>query len=232
MIPSQKIILALDTKDETELNALLKEIQGQDIWLKVGMEFFYAFGAEKVNDIAKNGQSIFLDLKLHDIPNTVYEAIRSLSHLPVKMINVHCTGGLEMMKKAKEATQFFTPPPLLIGVTILTSFSEETFKQTFPKNEMNPFILELAKLAKTAGLDGVVCSPHEIQKIKEACGINFLTVTPGIRFETSSTDDQKRTLNALEAHRQGTDFMVIGRPITKASSPRLALTKILLGENP
>lgn len=232
MIPSQKIILALDTKDEAALNALLKEIQGQDIWLKVGMEFFYAFGPEKVNELAKNGQSIFLDLKLHDIPNTVYEAIRSLSHLPVKMINIHCTGGLEMMKKAKEAIQFFKTPPLLIGVTVLTSFSDESFQETFPHNQMDQFILELARLAKTAGLDGVVCSPHEIQKIKKTCGANFLTITPGIRFETSSVDDQKRTMNATQAHRQGTDFMVIGRPITKASSPRLALTKILQGENP
>lgn len=232
MIPSQKIIVALDTKDEARLDSLLQEIQGQDIWLKVGMEFFYAFGAKKVEELANNGQSIFLDLKLHDIPNTVYEAILSLSHLPVKMINVHCAGGLQMMKKAKEATLKFKTPPLLIGVTVLTSFSEEEFKQTLPRQEMKDTVLHFAKLAKEAGLDGVVCSPLEIHMIKKSCGENFKTITPGIRFDSNQVHDQKRIMNASEAHKAGTDYMVIGRPITGSQSPRLALEKILKGENP
>ncbi len=232
MIPSQKIILALDTKDEAQLHSLLEEIKGEDIWLKVGMEFFYSFGAEKVKELALNGQSLFLDLKLYDIPNTVYEAISSLSHLPIKMINVHCSGGLEMMKKAREATLKFKNPPLLIGVTVLTSFSEQEFTQTNPQANLSSTVIHLAKLAKEAHLDGVVCSPLEIKLIKEQCGQDFKTVTPGIRFDKNQTHDQKRIMNALEAHQAGADFMVIGRPITKSSSPRQALKKILQGENP
>lgn len=232
MIPSQKIIIALDTKDEKELNFLLSEMKGENVWLKIGMEFFYAFGAKKIEEMASNGYSIFLDLKLHDIPNTVYEALLSLSNLPIKMINIHCAGGLEMMMKAREAVQRFPSRPLLIGVTVLTSFSEESFSQTMPDIKMQDYVTHLASLAKVAGLDGVVCSPLEIKMIKQACGEDFKTVTPGIRFETTKLNDQKRIMNALNAHHEGTDFMVIGRPITRAASPKLALNKILRGENP
>jgi len=148
------------------------------------------------------------------------------------MINIHCSGGLEMMMKAKEAITKFQSNPLLIGVTILTSFSEEAFKQSFPGMNMRDYISHQASLAKIAGLDGVVCSPLEISMIKEACGADFKTVTPGIRFDGQNLHDQKRTMNALETQKIGGDFMVIGRPITKALSPRLALEKILKGENP
>ncbi len=232
MIPSQKIIIALDVKEEEKLNKLLSELEGSSVWLKIGMEFFYAFGATKVIEIANKGHSIFLDLKLHDIPNTVYEAILSLSHLPIKMINVHCAGGSEMMKRAKEATLKFKNPPLLIGVTVLTSFSEAEFNQTLPHNKMDELIIHFAKLAKSSGLNGVVCSPHEIRMIKEVCGEEFKTVTPGIRFESNQTHDQKRIMNAKDAHHLGTDFMVIGRPITGSPNPKIALNKILNGENP
>lgn len=232
MIPSSKIILALDIKDETRLHQLLDEVRGKGIWLKIGMEFFYAFGAKKVIELAESGNSIFLDLKLHDIPNTVYEAILSLSHLPIKMINVHCAGGVEMMRKAKEATLKFKTPPLLIGVTVLTSFSEEAFNQTYPNNKMLETILHFATLAKDAGLDGVVCSPQEIKLIKSHLGEDFKTISPGIRFSDGPLHDQKRIMSAKEAHDIGADFMVIGRPITEASSPRHALENILKGENP
>lgn len=224
----KKIIIALDTHDPALGERLLNELSSFPVWFKVGMEAYHGLGPQFIFEIKEKGHQVFLDLKLHDIPNTVRKGIEALSHLPIDMLNVHCLGGREMLLRAKEAVKSFKTPPLLIGVTQLTSSTTLMMnsEQGIPGN-ITDNVLLLASLAKESGLDGIVSSPHEVKKIKEVCGESFLTVTPGIRPLNEEVHDQKRITTPQEAFSLGTDFIVIGRPVTEASSPKDALAKIL-----
>lgn len=198
-------------------------------FLKIGMELFYAAGPEIVRELKKEGFRIFLDLKLHDIPNTVKKAMKVLSNLDVDMVNVHASGTIEMMKAAKEGlTREDGTRPLLIAVTHLTSTSQEALtNQLLIDNPIDETIAHYAKNAMLAGLDGVVCSPLEVSKVKQTCGPEFLTVTPGIRFADSASDDQKRITDPATARELGSDFIVVGRPITAANDPVAAYQRCL-----
>lgn len=230
MIPGEKVIVALDVASIEDARKLLRLLKGNKVWVKVGMELFYSQGASIIHEAKDAGFNVFLDLKLHDIPNTVGESIRALSKLPVDMINVHAAGGSEMMKRASDAVKSSSRKPMLIAVTQLTSTTTEQMNR---EQKISGDILEsvthYAKLAKESGCDGVVSSPLEVKAIKDLCGSNFKTVTPGIRPLSSDVQDQKRITTPEEALRLGTDFMVIGRPITQHPDPAMAL-KSILGE--
>jgi orotidine-5'-phosphate decarboxylase len=193
-------------------------------YVKIGMELFYAEGPVIVKKLKERGHRVFLDLKLHDIPNTVKKAMQILGGYGVDMVNVHAAGGIEMMKSAKEGLMLgaarFADKPKLIAVTQLTSTDEEALHdQLLIDKPMNEVVKEYALNAKKAGLDGVVCSAFEAAEIHAACGDDFLTVTPGIRFKDSAADDQKRIMTPAEAKAAGSDFIVVGRPITAADRP-------------
>ena len=198
-------------------------------FLKIGMELFYAAGPEIVKELKKKGFKIFLDLKLHDIPNTVKKAMKVLSNLDVDMVNVHASGTKEMMKAAKEGlTREDGSRPLLIAVTQLTSTSEEAMRQQLLiDNPIDETIAQYAKNAMEAGLDCVVCSPLEVAKVKQYCGPEFLTVTPGIRFKDSAVDDQVRITDPAMARELGSDYIVVGRPITAAPDPVAAYQRCM-----
>lgn len=230
MISADKIIVALDTPDAAKLKQLFSELSGHKVWVKVGMELYYAMGPEVIFQAKELGFKVFLDLKLHDIPNTVGQSLKSLSRLPIDMVNVHAAGGKEMMTKAFEALSDIPKRPLLIAVTQLTSTTQEQMNsdQGIPGN-VESSVLHYAKLAHECGLDGVVSSPLEVQAIKRMIGSSFLTITPGIRPQGVDVNDQKRVTTPIEALALGTDYMVIGRPITQSKSPREALNNILKG---
>lgn len=230
MIPADKIIVALDTQDPQKLGALFETLKGEKIWVKVGMELFYALGPKVVHQAKENGFNVFLDLKLHDIPNTVAQGLKSLSSLPIDMVNVHAAGGKEMMMKSFEVMSALPKRPLLIAVTQLTSTTQAQMNadQRIPGN-IEDSVLHYARITQEAKFDGVVCSPLEITLIKKNLGKNFLTVTPGIRPGGSDLNDQKRVTTPKEALELGTDYMVIGRPITGAADPKAALAQILKG---
>lgn len=231
MIPAEKVIVALDFSREEEVVPLLDKLKDQKVWVKVGMELFYSLGPSMIYLAKERGLKVFLDLKLHDIPNTTGQAIKVLTHLPIDMVNVHAAGGKEMMLRASEAVHASKERPLLIAVTQLTSTTSEQMnaEQRIPGSIIES-VTQYAKLAKESGCDGVVSSPQEVTAIKLICGTRFLTVTPGIRPEGSNSQDQRRVTTPLEALRLGTDFMVIGRPITEAPDPLEALRKILEGK--
>lgn len=230
MIPAEKIIVALDFSRHEEVTGFLKQMKGQNVWMKIGMELFYSLGPSIVHEVKEAGFKIFLDLKLHDIPNTVGQSIKALSKLPIDMINVHAVGGSEMMKMASEAVHASNSNPLLIAVTQLTSTTREMMnaEQRIP-GDLVESVAHFAKLAKDSGCHGVVSSPQEVSAIKLICGSRFLTVTPGIRPQGTNANDQKRITTPKEALLLGTDFMVIGRPITQASDPLKALLQIQEG---
>ena len=196
----------------------------EPVYVKIGMELTYACGLDIVKEVKAMGHRIFLDLKLHDIPNTVKGGMKNLAALGVDIVNCHCAGGIEMMKAAKQGILEGTPegqtPAKLIGVTILTSTSKEAMNSELGiEGEVIDTVIHYAKNAKEAGLDGVVCSVHEAKAIHEACGEDFLTVTPGIRLAGNSVDDQKRVATPALAKEQGCDMIVVGRSITKAADP-------------
>lgn len=190
-------------------------------FVKIGMELYYAAGNEIVRELKRRGHKIFLDLKLHDIPNTVRKAMKVLSALDVDMVNVHAGGTKEMMSAALEGlTREDGTRPLLIAVTQLTSTSQQAMnEQLRVEGNINDVIAHYARNAKEAGLDGVVCSPLEAGLVKDACGEDFMTVTPGIRFADSAADDQVRITDPAKAREIGSDFIVVGRPITAAADP-------------
>lgn len=217
------VIIACDFPSAEETLAFLDKFKDEPRkpFLKIGMELYYGAGNEIVKEIKRRGHRIFLDLKLHDIPNTVKKAMRVLSALDVDMTNVHAAGTVEMMRAALEGlTRPDGTRPLLIAVTQLTSTSEEAMhKQLLIDASINDTIAQYARNAREAGLDGVVCSPLEAGLVKEACGKEFLAVTPGIRFADSASDDQKRITTPARAREIGSDFIVVGRPITAAPDP-------------
>jgi len=222
------IYLALDFPTWKESKQFLEQHELKDIPVKVGMELFYREGIHVIEQLKERNHPIFLDLKLHDIPTTVMRAMRNLAALEVDMVNVHALGGSEMIKRAKEGLSTDGNDTKLIAVTILTSMDEQALKNDLRlPNSLDDNVLHLARTAKTSGADGVVCSVHEVPAIKQACGTDFLTVTPGIRLETSSDDDQKRVATPAFARELGTDAIVIGRSITRADVPLKAYEQAL-----
>ena len=215
------VIIACDFKNKGETLKFIDQFTEEKPFLKIGMELFYSEGPDIVREIKKRGHKIFLDLKLHDIPNTVKKAMVSLSRLDVDMCNVHAAGTQDMMKAAIEGlTREDGTRPLLISVTQLTSTSEERMQEELLINEkIDKVVMHYAKNSQLAGLDGVVCSPLEAGKVKEVCGKEFITVTPGVRFETDDVGDQVRVTTPKKAKELGSDYIVVGRPITKAENP-------------
>lgn len=195
---------------------------------KIGKQLFTAEGPRAVEKLAGLGAGIFLDLKFHDIPNTVAGAVRAAAELPgVRLLNVHVLGGTEMMRAAVRAVAGKKNRPMVLGVTLLTSMDEEAMDRVGILGPPAKRVVRLARLAKQAGLDGVVASPLEVTEIRRACGGKFLTVVPGIRPESTQENDQSRTATPGEAIRAGADYLVVGRPITAAKDPRAAAKKIL-----
>jgi len=215
------VIIALDFPTAEATYAFLDGFHDEKPFVKVGMELFYAEGPRIVREIKARGHQIFLDLKLHDIPNTVKGAMRSLSRLNVDMTNLHVAGTIDMMRAAIEGlTRPDGTRPMLIAVTMLTSTSEERMRKELLINAAMPeTVAKYAVNAKEAGLDGVVCSPLEARLVKETCGEGFQTITPGIRFADSGADDQARVMTPEKARLGGSDYIVVGRPITQAQDP-------------
>ena len=220
------VIIALDFPDKKTTLDFLKKFD-EPLWVKVGMELFYGCGPSIITDIKKLGHHIFLDLKLHDIPNTVKSAMANLAKLDVDMVNVHAKGGIKMMNEAMHAFDGLEKKPLVIAVTELTSTSQDMLtNELLCSTTMEKMVIKHAQNAKEAGLNGVVCSPLEVMAIKEACGRDFITVTPGIRLKTNSVDDQVRITTPADARKLGTNFIVVGRPITRAEYPVSAYKQI------
>ena len=220
---SKDVIIACDFKSKADLMTFLDKFENEDRkpFLKVGMELFYAEGPAIVKEIKARGHKIFLDLKLHDIPNTVKKAMAVLSALDVDICNLHAAGTAAMMEAALEGlTRADGTRPLLIAVTQLTSTSEERMqKDLLIDRPLDEVVMHYAKNAKDAGLDGVVCSPLEAGKVKAVCGDAFLTVTPGVRFADGEIGDQVRVTTPAKARELGSDYIVVGRPITQAADP-------------
>lgn len=231
-----KIMVALDKPDAASALRLADRLQGSGCWAKVGMELFYAAGPGIVGELKTRGFRVFLDVKMHDIPNTVRGGARSIARLGVDMFNVHAAGGAAMMSAAMEGVQDAieagdapaSSRPLVIAVTQLTSTSRETMNEEIGiPGSVEDAVVRYARLAKQAGLNGVVASPLEVEAIKAACGAQFLTVTPGIRPRGADIGDQTRITTPQDAVRLGTDYLVIGRPITGAPDPAAATQSIL-----
>lgn len=230
------LIIAMDFPSKEKADEFLVNFKGQKLFLKIGMELFYKEGPQIVKEYKKLGHKIFLDLKLHDIPNTVKSATKSLINLDVDMINFHISGGFNMLKEANEVIINSNKNIIALGVTTLTSNDENIMHKEIKIDNnlsLNDVILSYANLAKNAGLQGIVCSALEVPKIKENLGDNFVTVTPGIRPKSSQSDDQKRVVSPSDARNLGSDYIVVGRPITKSENPLDAYRKIkkeFLGE--
>lgn len=230
------VIIACDFPSAEATFEFLDKLGQERPFLKIGMELFYGAGPDMVRKLHERGHKIFLDLKLHDIPNTVRRTMRVLAGLDIDMVNVHASGTIEMMRAAREGLDDGTPAgrksPMLIAVTQLTSTSQDALKnQLLIETPMEDTIARYARNAADAGLDGVVCSPLEADAVKKACGKNFLTVTPGIRYPDSAADDQSRVTTPAKAREIGSDYIVVGRPITAAPDPftayRRAVTEFL-----
>lgn len=215
------VIIACDFSSKEQTFEFLDKFKGRKPFVKIGMELFYAEGPEIVREIKRRGHRIFLDLKLHDIPNTVKKAMNVLSRLDVDMTNLHASGTKPMMKAALEGlTRPDGTRPILIAVTQLTSTDQQTMEEDLLINEpIDKVVMHYAQNAAESGLDGVVCSPLEAGKVHSVCGDNFLTVTPGVRFADGDVGDQKRVMTPAEAKRIGSDYIVVGRPITAAADP-------------
>jgi len=226
-----RIIVALDVNTLKEEERLLDILSPHIRIFKIGIELFYSCGVKAVELVKKYDKEVFLDLKFHDIPNTVYAASKVAAKLGVFMFNVHASGGIDMMRKAvegaeEESEKLGVARPNILGVTVLTSMDAEALKKTGINKSPEEQVLNLARLAKEAGLDGVVASPEEIVSIRKNIGKDFLIVTPGVRPEGSEALDQKRTAIPKEAFERGADYIVIGRPITKAKDPVKVLQSI------
>ena len=215
------VIIACDFDSAEKTFAFLDKFTGRKPFVKIGMELYYAEGPSIVREIKKRGHKIFLDLKLHDIPNTVKKSMAVLSRLDVDMTNLHAAGTGRMMQAAIEGlTREDGTRPILIAVTQLTSTDEETMKSDLLiEKPIADVVMHYAEVAKNSGLDGVVCSPLEAGKVHERCGSSFVTVTPGVRFADGDVGDQKRVMTPAEARKIGSDYIVVGRPITAAADP-------------
>jgi orotidine-5'-phosphate decarboxylase len=223
------VIVACDFASAEATYAFLDKFSERKPFVKIGMELYYSAGPEIVREIKRRGHKIFLDLKLHDIPNTVKKAMAVLSELDVDIVNLHAAGGIDMMRAAIEGlTKADGSRPKLIAVTMLTSIDQQRMNdELLIDGELNDIVMRYAMNAKNAGLDGVVCSPLEAGKVHELCGGDFMTVTPGIRFAEGSQGDQQRVTTPAKAKIIGSDFIVVGRPITAADDPVAAYEKCL-----
>jgi len=223
------VIVACDFASAEQVIAFLDKFGEKKPFVKIGMELFYGAGPQIVKEIKKRGHKIFLDLKLHDIPNTVKKSMAVLSGLDVDMCNLHAAGTKAMMEAAIEGlTRADGTRPLLIAVTQLTSTDQESLERDLLIREpIDKVVMHYASTAKAAGLDGVVCSPLEAKKVHGVCGVNFLTVTPGVRFADNSVGDQKRVMTPAQAKIEGSDYIVVGRPITAADDPVAAYERCL-----
>ncbi|MFC3034314.1 orotidine-5'-phosphate decarboxylase [Pseudoalteromonas fenneropenaei] len=224
---NKQVVIALDYDSQEAALNFVKQLSPDTCRLKVGKEMFTYFGPEFVKQLVAMGFDVFLDLKFHDIPNTVAKAVTAAAELGVWMVNVHASGGLEMMQKAKAAlAPYGEKAPLLIAVTVLTSMDEAQLKRLGVEKSPEEQVLYLAKLTKEAGLDGVVCSAQEAQRLKTELGQEFKLVTPGIRPAGSDAGDQKRIMTPKQAVEAGSDYLVVGRPITQAADPVATLAEI------
>lgn len=226
---AKDVIVALDFATAEETLDFLSNFKDKKPYVKIGMELFYGEGPNIVREIKARGHQIFLDLKLHDIPNTVKKAMAVLSKLDIDMVNLHAAGTANMMRAALEGlTRPDGTRPLLIAVTQLTSTTEEDMKkELLIEKPVEDVVMEYAYNASKAGLDGVVCSPLEAKAVHEKCGSGFLTVTPGVRFKGEDTQDQKRVMTPEAAAREGSDYIVVGRPITQSKDPQAAYERCL-----
>lgn len=229
-----RIMVALDYPNAEAATSLIQQLEGIPCYMKVGMQLFYAAGPDFVRELKSRGYRVFLDVKMHDIPNTVKGGANSVTKLGVDMFNVHAAGGVQMMQAAMAgveealAADSSLHKPTVIAVTQLTSTNEQVMNEEIGiAGAVADCVVRYAQLTKQAGLDGVVASPQEVTLIKEACGTAFQTITPGIRPAGSAIGDQSRVMTPAEAFKQGTDYIVVGRPITAAANPREALESIL-----
>ena len=220
-----KIIIPLDL-EYSEAIHMAKKFDANLCRLKIGSQLFTSSGPQIIKELNSLGFDVFLDLKFHDIPNTVYEAVKSAADLGIWMINVHASGGRAMLEASKKALEGFDQPPLLIAVTVLTSLSEDSLNEVGIK-DLSGQVLRLAELTKECDLNGVVCASTDVKAIKNRFGKDFITVTPGIRPNDSKVNDQNRISTPSEAVKNGSDYLVIGRPITESEDPTKALEKII-----
>lgn len=224
--PGPRILVALDYPDAASALRFVETVSPALCRLKVGKELFVAAGPALLETLASRGFEVFLDLKFHDIPNTVAQACKAAAACGVWMLNVHACGGPKMLAAAHEALAGMTKPPLLIAVTVLTSLDEDELHAVGVAGSVEEQVLRLADLTRAAGLDGVVCSAREAEMLRARCGPGFVLVTPGIRPAGSAAGDQSRTLTPAQALRAGADYLVIGRPVTQAADPQAALRAI------
>lgn len=227
----ENVYLALDFPSGTVAKQFIEVNELHGVPIKIGMELFYREGPKIVEHFKNNNHPIFLDLKLYDIPNTVKSAMRNLAELNIDIVNVHASGGRDMIAAAKEGLfsgSQSTDIPKLIAVTILTSFAKSTLQEQLKITEpLTDYATHLAKLSKQSGADGVVCSVHESEAIKEVCGSEFLTITPGIRLKDAAADDQERIATPQYAREKGSSVIVVGRTVTQADNPRVAYEKVI-----
>ena len=221
---AEKIIVALDVPTESEALALVEKLSGEVSFFKVGLQLFSAAGPQVVRTIVASGARVFLDLKLHDIPNTVAGAVKSAAELGAEMLTIHLSGGAEMIRAAVSARENNMS---IVGVTLLTSATEETLREVGINDKIDNHVLRLARLGEAAGINGIVASPHELGMLRRELGNALEIITPGIRPSWSEPGDQKRFMTPREALNAGADYLVIGRPITGHKDPREALAKIL-----
>jgi orotidine-5'-phosphate decarboxylase len=224
--PGPHVIVALDYPDALPALDFAAAVTPAQCRLKVGKELFTRAGPALVQTLTGRGFSVFLDLKFHDIPNTVANACRAAADLGVWMVNVHCLGGRRMLEAARKAMDECPRRPLLVGVTILTSMDDTDLGEVGLSGSAADNVLRLASLAQASGLDGVVCSPREAASLRAACGRDFLLVTPGIRPVAATVGDQRRVMSPEEARQAGSDYLVIGRPVTQSDNPVAVLTTI------
>uniref|UniRef100_A0A7C4EN04 Orotidine 5'-phosphate decarboxylase n=1 Tax=Thermodesulfovibrio aggregans TaxID=86166 RepID=A0A7C4EN04_9BACT len=228
-----RIIVALDFSKKEDALRIVDELEGLVNFYKIGLELFLSEGPSIISLIKAKNKKIFLDLKLHDIPNTVYKAVKSLLQYEIDMFTIHTSGGTEMMKKALLAVKEYSykeniPPPKILGVTVLTSLNQKALNEIFPFSiSQEVLVKNLALKAKQAGLDGVVAGASSAKEIKELCGNGFIVVTPGIRIEKTEFHDQKIVATPQEAFSLGADYIVIGRAITRNNSPRRIITDMI-----
>jgi len=221
------LILALDCETADEAAPILRQLSGRLRWVKIGLQMFTAHGPDYVRRVADQGFNVFLDLKLHDIPNTVAKAVQSLAPLPIGMLTLHTSGGREMMEWAVKAQRQYKPDLQLLGVTVLTSMDDAALNGTGVPGTAAAQVERLAKLAASAGMSGLVCSPHEVAPLRAALPAGVQLVTPGVRPADAAKDEQKRVMTPGDAARAGSSYIVVGRPILRAADPAAAAAAIL-----
>lgn len=221
-----ELIVALDLESREEVLSLLSGIAETRCWVKIGLQLFTRYGPSLVHEVAGMGFPVFLDLKLHDIPNTVAKSVESLASLPIRMLTLHASGGSEMMAAAAQAAAKWAPELMLLGVTVLTSLDDDGLLEIGIEDRSAVQVLRLARLAQASGIRGLVCSPLEVALIREEFPSELTLVTPGIRPGGSSHDEQKRVATPAQAKQAGSSFIVVGRPVLQAPHPAQAIAEI------